>query len=104
MVEHLRDKTMQMWDVYNSHDADALAVFYEPSYWAEQEEEVRSNMAPFSRFNVSISAEETSPPSEIAPGVWETRHKGSFIVGSVNMVFIYEEFDGVWLLTFAEDQ
>jgi len=47
IVEHLRQKTMQLWEVYNTHDADALEVFYEETYWKEQEEEIRSNMESF---------------------------------------------------------
>ena len=104
VAEHLREKTMQMWEVYNTHDPDALKAFYEESYWKEKEEEVRSNMGPFKTFRITIKAEETSPPTEVAPGKWEIRHKGSFPLGSVNMVFIYEEFDGHWLLTHAEDE
>lgn len=104
LAEHLRQKTMQLWEVYNTHDADALKVFYEENYWKEREEGIRSNMQPFKLFGISITAEETSPPTEIAPGKWETRHSGSFPLGSVNMVFIYEEFNGEWLLTYAEDQ
>jgi len=93
---------MQMWDVYNTHDPDALKAFYEPGYWAEEEEEVRSNMNPFRTFGIEIRAEETSPPTEIAPGKWETRHTGHFPLGSVKMVFIWEEFEGEWLMTYAE--
>lgn len=104
VAEHLREKTMQMWEVYNTHDPDALKAFYEESYWKEKEEEVRSNMGPFKTFGITIKAEETSPPTEIALGKWEIRHKGSFPLGSVNMVFIYEEFGGHWLLTYAEDE
>ena len=104
VAEHLREKTMQMWEVYNAHDPDALKAFYEESYWKEKEEEIRSNMGPFKTFGISIKAEETSPPTEIAPGKWEIKHKGSFPLGSVNMVFIYEEFEGHWLLTYAEDE
>ena len=104
IVEHLREKTMQVWEVYNTHDPDALKVFYEESYWEAEEEEVRSNMEPFRAFGVSINAEETSPPTEIAPGRWEIRHTGRFPLGSVKMVFIWEEFDGEWLLTHAESE
>ena len=32
------------------------------------------------------------------------QHIGRFPMGSVNMVFIYEEFEGEWLLTYAESQ
>ena len=102
VAEHLRARTMQMWDVYNTHDPDALKAFYEPGYWAEEEEEVRSNMNPFRTFGIEIRAEETSPPTEIAPGKWETRHTGHFPLGSVKMVFIWEEFEGEWLMTYAE--
>ena len=104
IAEHLREKTMQMWEVYNSHDIDALEAFYEENYWKDQEEELRSNMRPFKTFGIKITAEETSPPTEIAPGKWETKHIGRFTMGSVNMVFIYEEFEGDWLLTYAEDE
>ncbi|MDE2901289.1 MAG: hypothetical protein OXN15_09780 [Chloroflexota bacterium] len=104
MVEHLRQKTFDLWEVYNTYDADALKAFYSDDYWSEKEEEVRSNMQPFKLFGVTISAEETSPPMEIEPGKWETRHTASFPLGSLKMVFIYEDFDGEWLLTYAEDQ
>ena len=104
VAEHLREKTMQMWEVYNSHDLDALEAFYEENYWKDQEEELRSNMRPFKTFGITITAEETSPPTEIAPGKWEIKHIGRFTMGSVNMVFIYEEFEGDWLLTYAEDE
>ena len=102
--EHLREKTMQLWEVYNTYDVDGLKVFYEESYWNEQEEELRSNMEPFKNFGATITAEETSPPTEIEPGKWEIKHHGSFSMGSVDMVFIYEEFDGKWLLTHAESE
>ena len=45
-----------------------------------------------------------STPTEIAPGKWEIRQIARFSFGSVNMIFIYEEFDGEWLLTHAEAQ
>ncbi|MCY4616040.1 MAG: hypothetical protein OXC71_06580 [Chloroflexi bacterium] len=102
LAEHLRERTMQMWDVYNTHDPDTLKAFYEPGYWAAEEEEVRSNMNPFRTFGIEIRAEETSPPTEIAPGKWEIRHTGHFPLGSVKMVFIWEEFEGEWLMTYAE--
>ena len=91
---------MQMWEAYNTHDLDVLKTFYEENYWNEKEEELRSDMRPFKTFGITITAEETSPPTEIAPGKWEIKHTGRF----VNMVFIYEEFGGDWLLTYAEDQ
>ena len=101
---HLREKTMRMWEAYNSHDLDKLKPFYEESYWKSEEEELRSNMRPFKTFGITIKAEETSPPTEIAPGKWEIRHTGRFTMGSVNMVFIYEKFGEDWLLTYAEDE
>ena len=104
VAEHLREKTMQMWEAYNTHDLDALKAFYEENYWKEQEEKLPSDMRPFKTSGTKITAEETSPPTEIAPGKWEIRHTGRFTMGSVNMVFIYEEFEGDWLLTYAEDQ
>ena len=104
VAEHLSEKTMQLWEVYNKYDLDALKAFYEENYWKEQEEEIRSNMQPFKTFKISITGEETSPPTEIAPGKWEIRHIGRFPLGSMDMVFIYEEFEGDWLLTYAESQ
>ena len=95
---------MQLWEVYNTYDADALAAFYEPGYWAEEEDEVRANLRPLRTFGAKIDAEETSPPTEIEPGKWEIRHTGEFGIGSVKMIFIWEEFDGEWLLTYAESQ
>ena len=62
LPEHIREKTAQLWEVYNHYDADGLAVFYEPSYWAEEEKEVRSNLQPFRNFGLEIRPEETSPP------------------------------------------
>ena len=102
LPEHIREKTAQLWKVYNHYDADGLAVFYEPSYWAEEEKEVRSNLQPFKNFGLEIRPEETSPPTEIEPGKWEFRQTARWDGGSVKMVFIYEEFGGEWLLTYAE--
>lgn len=104
MVVHLREKTMHLWDVYNTHDPDALQIFYSDSYWEEEKDSIRANMQPFINQNLAFTAEETSPPTEIAPGKWETKHTARFPGGLVNMVFIYEEFDGTWLLTFAKPQ
>ena len=101
---HISGRTMELWEVYNTHDLDALKAFYEENYWKEKEEEIRSDMQPFKTFGISIKGEETSPPTEIAPGKWEIRHTGSFPLGSVDMIFIYEEFEGDWLLTYAESQ
>ena len=102
LVEHLRAKSMQLWEVYNTYDLEALKAFYGESYWQEREEQTRLEMQPFQNRGLKITPEETSPPTEIAPGKWETKHKASFPGGSVNIVFIYEQFDGEWLLTHLE--
>ena len=104
IVEHLLETTSQFWETYNNYDIDTLKTFYEESYWSEQEAEVQSNMQPFKNFNLSITPEEATTPTEVAPGKWEIRQTASFAVGSVKMLFIYEEFDGDWLLTYAEAQ
>ena len=103
LAEHLRQKTAQMWDVYNSYDLVGLRPFYEESYW-EEEEELRSNTQPFKAVGITFEAEEMSPPTGIEPGKWEIRQTARFSGGSVRMVFIYEEFDGKWLFTYAEAQ
>ena len=74
----LREKTMQLWDVYNTYDLDALKVFYEENYWKEREEQTRLDMQPFESRGLTFTAEETSPPTEIAPGKWETKHTARF--------------------------
>ena len=99
---YLSDRTMELWVVYNSYDLDGLRAFYEESYWSEQEEELRRNMAPFESRGTTFTAEETSPPRETEPGKWELTHTARFSGGSLNMRFIYEQFDGEWLLTHAE--
>lgn len=104
VAAYLSERTMQVWDVYNTHDPDMLKELYAPEYWAEQEDAVRDNMRPFRTFGISIRGEETSPPTEIEPGKWEVRHTGHFPLGTIAMIFIWEEFDGEWLLTYAEDQ
>ena len=89
-------------EFYNMYDIDALETLYEPNYWSEQEAEVRSNMQSFKNFGIKLNPEEPAPPSEIAPGKWEIRQTVSFTQGSINMVFVYEEFAGEWLLTYAQ--
>ena len=101
---HLREKTMQLWDVYNTYDLDALKVFYEENYWKEREEQTQLDMQPFESRSLTFTAEETSPSTEIAPGKWETKHEASFPGGSVNMVFVYEQFREDWLLTYAKPE
>ena len=102
IAEHLLQTTSQFWEVYNKYDIDTLKTFYEENYWNEQEAEVQSNMQPFKNFNLSVTPDDPSTPTEIAPGKWEIRQTARFSFGSVNMIFIYEEFDGDWLLTYAE--
>ncbi len=104
VAKHLLEKTSRLWEVYNMYDIDALETLYEPNYWSEQEAEVRSNMQSFKNFGIKLNPEEPAPPSEIAPGKWEIRQTVSFTQGSINMVFVYEEFAGEWLLTYAQDQ
>ena len=104
VAAHLSARTMELWDVYNTHDLDALKAFYAEAYWAEKAEEVESEMQPFRTFGISITGEETSAPMEVEPGKWEVWHDANFTLGSLTMLFIYEEFDGEWLLTYAEDQ
>lgn len=102
LVAHLREKSMRLWEVYNTYDLEGLKVFYEESYWQEREEQTRLEMQPFQSRGATLTAEETSPPMEIAPGKWQTKHKASFPGGSVDLVFVYEQFDGEWLLTHLE--
>ena len=102
VAQHLSEKTMRMWDVYNTYDTDALSAFYSEDYWEEERESVRSNIRPFEERGLTFTAEETSPPTKIEPGRWEIRHTARFHGGLVNMVFIYEEFGGEWLLTYAK--
>lgn len=104
IAEHLLQTTSQFWEVYNKYDIDTLQTFYEENYWNEQEAEVQSNMQPFKNFNLSVTPDDPSTPTEIAPGKWEIRQTARFSFGSVKMIFIYEEFDGDWLLTYAEGQ
>lgn len=104
IAEYLLEMINQFWETYNNYDIDTLKTFYEESYWNEQEAEVQSNMQPFKNFNLSITPEEPTKPTEVAPGKWEIRQTASFSGGSVKMIFIYEEFDGDWLLTYAEAQ
>ena len=104
IAEHLSEKTMRLWDVYNMHDPDALEVFYSEDYWQEEVEEIRANMEPFRNLGLTLTAEETSPPTEIAPGRWEVKHTARFQGGLINMVFIYEEFAGDWRLTYAKPE
>lgn len=104
IAEHLLQTTSQFWEVYNKYDIDTLKTFYEENYWNEQEAEVQSNMQPFKNFNLSVTPDDPSTPTEIAPGKWEIRQTARFSFGSVKMIFIYEEFDGDWLLTYAEGQ
>lgn len=102
LVAHLREKSIRLWEVYNTYDLEALKAFYSESYWQEREEQTRLEMQPFQNRGLKITPEETSPPTEIAQGTWETKYKASFPGGSVNIVFIYEQFDGEWLLTHLE--
>ena len=102
LAAYLSERTMEMWEVYNAYDVDGLRAFYEESYWQAEEKELRSNIQPFKARGTTFEAEETSPPTEIEPGRWEVRHTARFPGGSVKMVFIYEQFDGEWLFTYAE--
>ncbi len=104
VAEHIREKTMRLWDVYNTYDVDALSAFYSEDYWGEEEEEVRSNIKPFESRGLTFTAEETSPPTEIAPGQWEIKHTARFPGGLVYMVFVYEQFGEDWLLTYAKSE
>lgn len=104
VAEHLSEKTMRLWDVYNMHDPDLLEEFYSADYWKVEVDEIRSNMEPFKNRGLTFTAEETSPPTEIEPGKWEVKHTARFQGGAVNMVFIYEEFDGDWRLTHAKPE
>ena len=91
-----------LWEVYNLYDGEALKALYEENYWAEREEQVLYDLANFEKFELKITPEELTPPTETAPGKWETAHRGYFLGGSVDVVFIFEEFGGEWLLTLAE--
>ena len=99
----IRDKTMQLWDVYNTYDVDGLEVFYAPSYWEEQEAALRTNIVTFQNAGAILTAEETSPPTEVSAGVWELRQ---FVTSGPSVAFpfrlVYEQFGDEWLLTFAE--
>ena len=102
LADHLSARTMELWDVYNTYEVEDLRQFYEASYWEDEKEELRRNMEPFRKRDTVFEAEETSPPREIEPGKWQLKHKARFNGSSVSMTFIYEQFDGEWLLTYAE--
>ena len=102
IAAYLSERTMELWIVYNRYDLPGLSAFYEESYWLEEEEELRRNMAPFESRGITFTAEETSPPRQVEPGKWELKHKVTFSGGSLSMKFIYERLDGEWLLTYAE--
>ncbi len=102
LAAHLSEKTMLLWEYYNNYDLESLRTLYEPNYWLSEEEELEHNMEPFEKRNIKFTAEETSPPTEIEPGIWQVKHKARFSGGSLNMKFLYEQFDGEWLLTHAE--
>ena len=101
-AEVIRQRMADLWEVYNLYDGEALKALYEENYWAEREEQVLYDLANFEKFELKITPEELTPPTEIAPGKWERAHRGYFLGGSVDVVFVFEEFDGEWLLTLAE--
>ena len=102
LAAYLSARTMELWDVYNTYVLEDLRQFYEPSYWATERMDIERNMEPFESRGTVFEAEETSPPREIEPGKWEIKHTARFGGSSVKMKFIYEQFDGEWLLTYAE--
>ena len=102
LAAYLSARTMELWEVYNTYVLEDLRQFYEASYWATERMDLERNMAPFESRGTVFEAEETSPPREIEPGKWEIKHTARFGGGSVKMKFIYEQFDGEWLLTYAE--
>ena len=102
LAAHLSERTMQLWDVYNTYELEGLREFYEASYWEREKEDLRRNMEPFKNRGTAFTAEETAPPREIEPGRWQLRHTARFNGSSLDMTFIYEQFDGEWLLTYAE--
>ena len=102
LAAHLGERTMRLWDVYNTYEVEALREFYEASYWEDEREELRGNMEPFESRGTVFTAEETSPPAEIEPGRWRLTHRVRYNGRSLDMEFIYEQFDGEWLLTYAE--
>ena len=101
-TEHIRQRMAHLWEVYNLYDGEALKALYEENYWAEREEQVLYDLANFEKFELEITPEELTPPTETAPGKWETAHRGYFLGGSVDVVFVFEKFDGEWLPTHAE--
>ena len=102
VADHLSARTMELWDVYNTYKIEDLRQFYEESYWEDEKEELRRNMEPFKNRGTVFEAEETSPPREIEPGKWQVKHRARFNGSSISMKFVYEQFDGEWLLTYAE--
>ena len=102
LAAHLSEKAMELWDIYNTYEVEALRRFYEASYWEDEKEEIRRNMEPFRNRGTVFEAEETSPPREIEPGKWQLKHKVRYSGRSLDMTFVYEQFDGEWLLTYAE--
>ena len=102
LADHLSARAMELWDVYNTYEVDDLRQFYEESYWEDEREELRRNMEPFKNRGSVFKAEETSPPREIEPGKWQLKHRARYNGSSISMTFIYEQFDGEWLLTYAE--
>ena len=102
LATYLSARTMELWDVYNTYVLEDLRQFYEESYWATERMDLERNMEPFASRGTVFEAEETSPPREIEPGKWEVKHTARFGGSSVKMKFIYEQFDGEWLLTYAE--
>lgn len=102
LAAYLSERTMELWEVYNTYVLDDLRQFYAASYWTTERQDLERNMAPFKDRGTVFVAEETSPPREIEPGKWEVKHTARFGGSSVKMKFIYEQFDGEWLLTYAE--
>ncbi|MCY3604111.1 MAG: hypothetical protein OXH12_13640 [Chloroflexi bacterium] len=102
LAAYLSERTMELWEVYNTYVLDDLRQFYAASYWTTERQDLERNMAPFKDRGTVFVAEETSPPREIEPGKWEIKHTARFGGSSVKMKFIYEQFDGEWLLTYAE--
>ena len=102
IADLLRAKTALLWDIYNTYEVEKLEPLYEPGYWLDQVDSLRSNIRPFESRGLTFTAEETSSPREIEPGKWQIKHKARYSGGSVDMLFIYEKFGDEWLLTHAE--
>ncbi len=102
-VAEIRQMAEAYWEALNEYDVDHAVTMLEPSYRAQEEELIRSDIGRMQLFRVKLGVSVETPPSLNADGDYVTYLSLETPVDTRRVLMVFRRIDGQWWIIFSDE-